>query len=269
MEFYRRIAANTSAEALQEQLTLAALPEWCGAISTLDWEQDGAGEIDCLWGHFLVRRERLNGGVRFTMPGCPNTLQWTITTGIAPRPEEVVVHLTIARPEHDPDFIDSIDDFLDEWEQGLAAGLNGTGLGRVDAPLPRLGVGAVVVADGAVLLVRRGRPPAAGQWAIPGGRVHPGETLAEAAERELLEETGVRARAGEVVYQFETLDRDEAGALRHHYVVIDLQAEYLGGEPRAGADAAEARWVGLGEVDALDLHDATRDLLGRLQGRGA
>jgi len=269
MEFYRRIAASTTAEALQERLTLSALPQWCGAVSAVDWAEGEEGEIDCLWGRFLVRREHLKGGVRFTMPECPNTLQWTVTTGLAPRPEEVVVHATIARAEHDPDFIDSIEDFLDEWEQGLAAGLEGTGRGRVDAPLPRLGVGAVVVADGAVLLVRRGRPPAAGEWAIPGGRVHPGETLTEAAERELLEETGVRARAGEAVYQFEVVDRDEAGALRHHYVVIDLRAEYLGGEPRPGADAAEARWVALDEAEALDLHDATRDLIGRLREGGA
>lgn len=87
MEFYRRIAADATAEALQARLTIAALPAWCGAVSAVDWAEDEEGEIDCLWGRFLVRREAINGGVRFTMPECPNTLQWTVTTGLAPRPD--------------------------------------------------------------------------------------------------------------------------------------------------------------------------------------
>jgi len=135
-----------------------------------------------------------------------------------------------------------------------------------DAPAqPVVGVGAVVFHAGAVLLVRRGRPPYAGEWAIPGGRVRLGESLQAAAEREIAEETGVVIRAGEVpVFTFEHIERDAAGAVRFHYVVLDLPAEYLGGTPRAGDDAAEARWVAPGELGQLPVNTTTRRCLAEL-----
>lgn len=128
-----------------------------------------------------------------------------------------------------------------------------------DAPRPA--VGAVVIHQGRVLLVRRRDPPNAGQWAIPGGRVHLGETLAEAAAREVLEETGVRIRPDRPIYAFDRIDRDDAGRIRHHYVIVDLLAAYLGGEPRAGDDALEARWLAPGELAALPVNGTTLDLL--------
>ena len=128
-----------------------------------------------------------------------------------------------------------------------------------DAPRPA--VGAVVLHQGRVLLVRRRDPPHAGQWAIPGGSVALGESLAEAAEREVREETGVRVRAGRPVYAFDRVDRDEAGRVRHHYVIVDLLAEYVSGEPAAGDDALEARWLTPEEVAALPVNATTLDLL--------
>jgi phosphoglycolate phosphatase len=127
-----------------------------------------------------------------------------------------------------------------------------------DAPRPA--VGAVVFYEGRVLLVRRGKPPAEGLWAIPGGSVNLGETLQTAAEREIFEETGIRIRAGEPVLTFDVL-RHENGRVRFHYVIVDLGAEYLGGRLAAGDDAAQARWVAPEELGGIDLNPATRTLL--------
>ncbi len=126
---------------------------------------------------------------------------------------------------------------------------------------PRVAVGAVVFRDERVLLVRRGQPPSEDLWAIPGGSVEIGETLQEAAEREILEETGITVRAGEPVYTFDVIDRDSAGKIRFHYVIVDLAADYVTGEPKAGDDAAEARWVTAQEIDALQVSPPTLKLL--------
>ena len=116
--------------------------------------------------------------------------------------------------------------------------------------LPRVAVGAVVFKDGKVLLVRRGKAPSEGKWSIPGGSVRLGENLQAAAEREILEETGIVIRAKEPIYVFETIEKDDAGQIRFHYVVIDLMAEYLSGEPCAADDAADAGWFSLSEPEA-------------------
>lgn len=136
-----------------------------------------------------------------------------------------------------------------------------------DAPRPA--VGAVVFKDGRVLLVKRGNPPAEGVWAIPGGRVHLGETLQAAAEREIMEETGVMIRAGAPVFVFDVVDRDARGDVRFHYVIVDLAADYLSGEPLAGDDAVAARWVGEAELAGLRVNPATRRLLAEHFGFGA
>lgn len=124
-----------------------------------------------------------------------------------------------------------------------------------------MAVGAVVFKDECVLLVRRGQPPAEGLWAIPGGNVEIGETLQEAAEREILEETGVQIRASKPIYTFDAIDRDAAGKVRFHYVIVDLAADYVLGEPSPGDDALEARWVSAHEIHNLRVSAATLDLL--------
>lgn len=116
---------------------------------------------------------------------------------------------------------------------------------------PRVAVGTIVFKDGCVLLVRRGKPPAEHHWAIPGGSVELGETLQEAAEREIREEAGIRVRAGDPAFTFDTVIRDDEGRIRFHYVIVDLVAEYISGEVKAGDDAADARWVSPGELDDL------------------
>lgn len=126
---------------------------------------------------------------------------------------------------------------------------------------PQVGVGAVVFKEDRVLLVLRGRPPAEGVWAIPGGRLRLGETLQAAAEREIEEETGIIIRAGDPVFAFDAIVRDPDGGVRFHYVIVDLAAEYLEGEPVAGDDALSARWVSAAEMPSLNVNPATRNLL--------
>jgi 8-oxo-dGTP diphosphatase len=130
--------------------------------------------------------------------------------------------------------------------------------------VPRVGVGAVVVQDGRVLLVRRGVPPNLGLWAIPGGGLEVGETLREGAEREILEETGIRIRAGEMIFAGDLMERDADGRVRFHYVVIDFLGEYVGGEVNGSDDALEARWVAPGEMGGLSATKTTVQLLRKI-----
>ena len=131
---------------------------------------------------------------------------------------------------------------------------------------PQVGVSAVVFKDQKVLLVKRSRPPSQGKWSIPGGRLELGETLQEAAEREILEETGVVIRASKPVYIFDVVDRDTAGAIRFHYVIVDLAADYISGDPAANDDALDARWVSAHELGTLEVSDSTAQLLRELYG---
>jgi 8-oxo-dGTP diphosphatase len=129
----------------------------------------------------------------------------------------------------------------------------------------RVAVGAVVMKGGRLLLVRRGNPPAEGEWAIPGGSVELGESLQAAAEREIGEETGIRIRAGEPIYIFDVIRRDDAGRVRFHYVIVDLAADYVGGEIEPGDDALEARWVSSRDVEALPINRSTQKLMKKLK----
>lgn len=138
---------------------------------------------------------------------------------------------------------------------------NLTAVSRQYPDAPRPAVGAVVFKDDAVLLVLRGNSPSRGTWAVPGGSVRLGETLQAAAEREILEETGVVIRAGDPILVFDAIERDNHGAVRFHYVIVDLTADYVSGVPRAGDDAADARWVRESELGRLPVNSATRRLL--------
>ena len=114
---------------------------------------------------------------------------------------------------------------------------------------PVVAVGAVVIDYDRLLLVRRGRGPAAGFWSIPGGKVEHGETLAEAVTRELREETGLEGFCGSFLGYAELLTEDDAGQLLDHHVALDFEVTVVGDEePVAGDDAAEVRWVDLHEV---------------------
>ena len=121
---------------------------------------------------------------------------------------------------------------------------------------PEVCVGAIAVDNDCLLLIRRGRGPAAGEWSVPGGRVEGGELLAEAVVRELLEETSIEGVCGELVGWVERIHPD------HHHVILDFRVDVLGGqEPVPGDDAAEARWVPLPEVTDLNLVDGLAEFL--------
>lgn len=126
---------------------------------------------------------------------------------------------------------------------------------------PQIAVGAVVFRGNRVLLVKRNQPPGKGLWAIPGGRLELGETLKEAAEREVREETGVIIRAGNPAYTFDLIERDDQGRIRFHYVIVDLLADYISGSPHPRSDACEARWIGPRELDELPVTKSTRAFL--------
>ncbi|QDD63758.1 NUDIX domain-containing protein [Herbaspirillum seropedicae] len=111
---------------------------------------------------------------------------------------------------------------------------------------------AVVVKDRQVLLVRRAHPPDAGYWGYPGGKIDFGESIEEAALRELYEETGVRAEVQSVFTAVDALDRADDGSVRQHYVLIAVSCRWISGTPRAGDDALEATWF---DVDALESPD--------------
>ena len=133
---------------------------------------------------------------------------------------------------------------------------------------PLVAVGAVVFNKDKVLLVLRAKPPAENYWTIPGGCVELGETLQEAAEREIREETGLSIQAGEPVYAFDIIERDANGAILFHYVIVDLAADYVSGELRPGDDATDACWDSFRDVKSLKVSAATRKLLKQYQRAG-
>jgi len=125
---------------------------------------------------------------------------------------------------------------------------------------PVVGVGAVIIKEDKVLLVKRARMPYAGLWCIPGGKVHFGESLQKAAEREILEETSLVIKAGDPIYVFEAIETG-LPALAHHYVVVDLRADYVSGEPVARDDALEVAWFSRADIRRDDVHEQTRACL--------
>ena len=128
---------------------------------------------------------------------------------------------------------------------------------------PRVGVGAVVVHEGRVLLVKRGGQPAAGKWSLPGGLVDLGETTDEAVRREVAEECGVTVRLAGVAGVIDRIIRDAEGRVRYHYVLVDYLAYPESDIVTAGTDAADARWVPLEGVEELDVTDGLLDMIRR------
>ena len=117
------------------------------------------------------------------------------------------------------------------------------------SPTPIPAVIAVIVHEGRTLLVRRANPPDAGLWGFPGGKIEFGETVKDAAMRELLEETGVVAQAQDIITTLDILVHDPSGAMRQHYILIAVQCRWISGDPVAGDDALEARWFPIAELD--------------------
>jgi len=126
---------------------------------------------------------------------------------------------------------------------------------------PRLGVGAVITKNKKILLVKRKNEPQKGEWAIPGGMVKLGETLKKAAEREVLEETGLTIKASEPLYVFDLIEHSPGGKVLFHFVIVDLKADYIQGEIHPSDDAADARWFSSAELKSLKITQTTEKLV--------
>jgi 8-oxo-dGTP diphosphatase len=137
---------------------------------------------------------------------------------------------------------------------------------RAYPDFPRLGVGVLVFKQERCLLIIRGREPHKGKWTLPGGLVQVGETLAQAAARELYEECGIRARLISDPHLFEFI-RDEGGETLYHFVIADFIAEYQDGDLRAGSDAAGAAWIEPEGLNRMELTPGTAEFIRRAYDR--
>jgi mutator protein MutT len=126
-----------------------------------------------------------------------------------------------------------------------------------------VGVGAVIVDDGRVLLVKRKYEPLAGRWSLPGGGVEVGETLEQSIVREMLEETGLEIEVGPVVEVFDRITRDDDGRVRYHFVLVDYLCRPAGGRLEAGSDVAEAVFVEPGDLGPYGLTDKAAAVIER------
>jgi 8-oxo-dGTP diphosphatase len=126
---------------------------------------------------------------------------------------------------------------------------------------PLVGVGAIIVDAGRVVLVKRGKAPLLGEWSVPGGMLELGETVRQAAEREALEETGLVVRATELLGVFDRVVLDDEKRCQYHYVLIDFLCERVSGDLHPAGDAADARWFTLEEVNELPLPKDTAGVI--------
>lgn len=127
--------------------------------------------------------------------------------------------------------------------------------------LPLVGVGAIILENDRVLLVKRAHPPIQGQWSIPGGVLEVGELVREAAVREAREETGLIVEPGALLGVFDRVLRDAEKRVHYHYVLIDFLCKIVGGDLRAASDAAEVRWFRHHELPPLNLAQDTQEVI--------
>jgi len=128
---------------------------------------------------------------------------------------------------------------------------------------PYVGVGAVILREQSVLLVKRKYEPLAGRWSLPGGAVEVGETLESCLVREMVEETGLHIGVGPVIEVFDRITRDEQGRVAYHFVLVDYLCWPIGGELCAGSDVAEAVFADPGDLDSYELTDKATSVIAR------
>jgi 8-oxo-dGTP diphosphatase len=134
-------------------------------------------------------------------------------------------------------------------------------MSRIYPSLPIVGVGAVILRNGEVLIVRRANPPLQGEWSIPGGGLDLGEKLRDGIAREVLEETGLDVEVGPLLDVFDSIHADSAGRTEYHYVLVDFLCRPRSGTPKAASDASELRWARPEELEALGMKQVTIDLI--------
>ena len=126
---------------------------------------------------------------------------------------------------------------------------------------PLVGVGAIIIQNDRVLLVKRAHPPIQGQWSIPGGVLEVGELVREAAIREAREETGLIVQPADLLGVYDRILRNEEQRVQYHYVLVDFLCRPVGGELQAASDAAEVRWFTRQELSPLKLAEDTQDVI--------
>jgi 8-oxo-dGTP diphosphatase len=134
-------------------------------------------------------------------------------------------------------------------------------MSRLYPSSPIVGVGAVILRHGEVLIVRRANPPLQGEWSLPGGALEVGEKLREGVAREVLEETGLEVEVGPVLDVIDSIFPDGEGRTQYHYVLIDYLCHLRSGTPMAASDASELRWARPGELSALGLRPVTIEVI--------
>ena len=128
---------------------------------------------------------------------------------------------------------------------------------------PMIGVAVVIFREGRILLAKRGKEPSRGKWSTPGGRLELGETISEAARREVLEECSINIEVESVIDADDILIHDDDGKVKYHFADIYVKAKYISGEVKAQSDAEDCRWVTPEEMAELDMPPPLRDLLKR------
>jgi ADP-ribose pyrophosphatase YjhB (NUDIX family) len=143
--------------------------------------------------------------------------------------------------------------------RGLRDGTAEAGRDYPDRPV--VGVGAVIVVDGKVVLVKRAHEPLKGAWNLPGGGVEVGETLRDACAREVLEETGLVVEVGAAIEVFDRIMLDASGGVQYHFVLIDYVCRPIGGELRCGTDASDIALADPAALDAYELTDKALEVI--------
>jgi len=128
---------------------------------------------------------------------------------------------------------------------------------------PLIGVGALIITDGQILLVKRGAEPGKDRWSIPGGLVKVGETLQETVAREVKEESNLDVEVHSLIDAVSNLEKDTKGNLRYHFVILDFFVKLKSRVLATGSDALAAKWVPLDEVEKYDLTATFRDFFQR------
>ena len=136
MEFFEFTDVLTTQEEIRNKVSIDTLPFFCEDIEAVD-EPEELGRVIYFrhWGRFHLRQENVMGGVRFSVPDCPNALAWTVTTGYPPCPEKIVLHATINRIEHDAEFIAATKALLSTLKSGLEQNFNSESANAEPRPL--------------------------------------------------------------------------------------------------------------------------------------
>ncbi len=122
MEFFQEVPSlSCDVDCLKKLLTINSLTKLCASISDITIRKENEADIYCIWGAFNVSREELRCGVRFSLLNCPHALAWTITLNKVN--QNIIIHCTIDKTEQEPDFVESINDFVENWSDGITKAL--------------------------------------------------------------------------------------------------------------------------------------------------